>query len=91
MIGEIKLRHLYDQTFLLRDFVRFAGPNRAVSDISTVDLQNYRKKLIKTGIERNLPLWPETIQVLKEIQIVISHIRDAISMGVLLAGILVCC
>ena len=52
-IGEIKLRHLYDQTSLLRDFVRFVGPNRAVSDISTVDLQNYRKKLIKTGKSPN--------------------------------------
>jgi len=53
IIGEIKLRHLYDQTSLLRDFVRFVGPNRVVSDISTVDLQNYRKKLIKTGKSPN--------------------------------------
>ena len=49
VIGEIKLRHLYDQTSLLKDFVKFIGPNRVVSDISTVDLQNYRKKLIKSG------------------------------------------
>ena len=27
IIGEIKLRYLYDQTSLLRDFVRFVGPN----------------------------------------------------------------
>ncbi|MHC4534770.1 MAG: tyrosine-type recombinase/integrase [Planctomycetota bacterium] len=53
MIGEIKLRHLYDQTSLLRDFVRFSGSNRTVSDISTVDLQNYRKKLIKAGKSPN--------------------------------------
>jgi integrase len=53
MIGEIKLRHLYDQTSLLRDFVKFMGPNRFVSDISTVDIQNYRKKLIKTGKSAN--------------------------------------
>jgi len=53
IIGEIKLRHLYDQTSLLRDFVRFMGSNRVVSDISTVDLQNYRKKLIKTGKSPN--------------------------------------
>jgi len=46
-IGEIKPRHLYDQTSLLRDFVRFVGSNRVLSDIVTVDLQNYRKKLIK--------------------------------------------
>ncbi len=52
-IGEIKLRHLCDQTSLLRDFVRFAGSHRIVSDISTVDLQNYRKKLIKTGKSPN--------------------------------------
>jgi len=52
-IGEIKLRHLYDQTSLLRDFVRFVCPNRTVSDISTVDLQNYRKKLIKAGKSPN--------------------------------------
>ena len=33
---------------LLKDFVRFVGPNRPVSDISTIELQNYRKRLIKT-------------------------------------------
>jgi len=49
IIGEIKYRRLYDQTSLLKDFVKFIGPNRVVSDISTVDLQNYRKKLIKSG------------------------------------------
>jgi integrase len=53
IIGEIRLRHLYDQTSLLRDFVRFVGPNRTVSDISTVDLQNYRKKLIKADRSPN--------------------------------------
>jgi len=53
IIGEIRLRHLYDQTSLLRDFVRFVGPNRAVSDICTVELQNYRKKLIKAGKSPN--------------------------------------
>ena len=49
VIGEIKLRHVYDQTSLLRDFVRFIGPSRMVSIISTIDLQNYRQKLIKTS------------------------------------------
>lgn len=48
-IEEIKRRYLYDQTSLLRDFVRFVGSNRVVSDIATVDLQNYQKKLIKSG------------------------------------------
>jgi len=46
-IGEIKSRHVSDQILLLKDFVRFVGPNRTVSDISTIELQNYRKRLIK--------------------------------------------
>jgi integrase len=46
-IGEVKLRHVYDQTLILRSFVKFVGPNRPVSAISTIDLQNYRTKLIK--------------------------------------------
>jgi YHS domain-containing protein len=41
-IGEIKSRHVSDQILLLKDFVRFVGPNRTVSDISTIELQNYR-------------------------------------------------
>ena len=48
-IGEIKPRQVYDQTRLLRHFARYIGPNRVVSDISTIDLQNYRNKLIKSG------------------------------------------
>jgi len=48
-IGEVKLRYVYDQISLLKDFVKYIGPNRSVSAISTIDLQNYRKKLIKTG------------------------------------------
>ena len=47
--GEIRLRQYHDQTRLLRSFVRYVRPNRPVSDISTMDLQNYRAKLIKTG------------------------------------------
>jgi len=46
-VGEIKSRQVYDQTLLLRDFVKYIGPNRIVSAISTIDLQNYRRKLIK--------------------------------------------
>lgn len=53
VIGELKLRHIHDQIYLLKDFVRFIGSNRAVSDISTIDLQNYRKRLIKTGKSPN--------------------------------------
>ncbi len=48
-IAEITRSYVYDQTRLLRDFVRYIGPNRIISNISTIDLQNYRKKLIKTG------------------------------------------
>ena len=52
-IREIKSRQFYDQTRLLRDFVKFIGPNRVVSNISTIDLQNYRRKLIKAGKKPN--------------------------------------
>ena len=48
-IGEIKPRQVYDQTSLLRDFVRFIGSNQPIHNITTIDLQNYRKKLIKIG------------------------------------------
>jgi len=48
-IGEIKPRQIYDQTCLLRDFVKFIGSNRSIPNITTIDLQNYRKKLIKIG------------------------------------------
>ena len=47
--GEIKSRQIYDQTSHLRAYARFIGPNRPVSDILTIDLQNFRKKLIKSG------------------------------------------
>ena len=52
-IGEIKVRQLHDQISLLKDFVKFTGPNRLVSDVSTLDLQNYRKKLIRSGKSPN--------------------------------------
>jgi integrase len=52
-IGEVKRRHVSDQVFLLRAFVRFVGGHRPVSDISTLDVQNYRKKLIQTGSSAN--------------------------------------
>ena len=48
-IGEIKWRQVNDQTILLRYFVKYMGSNRGVSDISAVDLQNYRTKLIRAG------------------------------------------
>lgn len=52
-IGEVKPRHVSDQVSLLRAFVRSIGPHRPVSDISTLDLQNYRAKLIRTGLAAN--------------------------------------
>ncbi len=47
--GEIGLPQISDQTAVLREFVRYIGPNCCVSDMSTMDLQNYRSKLIKQG------------------------------------------
>jgi hypothetical protein len=52
-ICEIKPRQVSDQIFLLKGFVSFVGPNRSVSDISTLDLQNYLQKLIKAGKSPN--------------------------------------
>jgi len=52
-VGEIKPRQVYDQTYLLRHFVKFIGPNREICDLSTMDLQNYRNKLIKSGKAAN--------------------------------------
>ena len=46
-IDEIKFRHVSDQIILLRDFVKSIGSNKMISDVSTIDLQDYRKKLIK--------------------------------------------
>ena len=48
-ISEVTPSYVYDQTLLLRDFAKYIGPNRIVSNISTIDMQNYRKKLVKTG------------------------------------------
>ncbi len=48
-IGEIEFHHFNDQISILRNFVKFISPNRLVSEIPTVELQNYRTKLIKMG------------------------------------------
>ncbi|MEJ2701077.1 MAG: tyrosine-type recombinase/integrase [Sedimentisphaerales bacterium] len=47
--GEIGAAQISDQTGVLREFVRYIGANCSASDISTLDLQNYRSKLIKEG------------------------------------------
>jgi hypothetical protein len=44
--GQIKWRHIYDQTLILRNFVKFIGANHLVSQISTINIQNYRQKLL---------------------------------------------
>lgn len=49
-IGETKLRNVYDLILLLRAFVKFVGATRAVTDVSTFELQNYRQKLIRGGL-----------------------------------------
>ena len=52
-VDQIKMRQVYDQTLLLRDFVKFVGPNRIVSDISTMDIQNYIRKQIRAKKSAN--------------------------------------
>jgi integrase len=52
-VGDVKPRHVSDQVSLLRAFVRFAGAQRLVSDITTLDLQNYRTKLVRAGNSAN--------------------------------------
>ena len=52
-VGEVKPRHISDHVSLLKAFVRFVGPHQLVSAISTLDLQNYRTKLITAGNSPN--------------------------------------
>jgi len=51
--GEIKWRRCSDQAALLREFARSVGPQRLVADVSTMDLQSYRSRLIKRGKAAN--------------------------------------
>jgi site-specific recombinase XerC len=48
-IGEITHRHFYDLKSRLREFAKFIGPNWKVSEISTLQIQGYRQRLIKAG------------------------------------------
>jgi integrase len=48
-IGEISHRHFYDLKSRLREFAKFIGPNEKVSEITTLQIQGYRQKLIKAG------------------------------------------
>jgi len=47
--GEIKLGQVYDCKITLKDLAQYLGPNRNLSVIKTIDLQNYRSKLIAEG------------------------------------------
>jgi hypothetical protein len=51
--GEIRQRQLYDQTRLLRHFVKSVGPKYLICDVATIDIQNYKKKLIKENKSAN--------------------------------------
>jgi integrase len=48
-VGEIKPRQICDQTILLKDFAKYLGSHRHVSEVTTIDLQNYRQRLIRSG------------------------------------------
>ncbi len=52
-IGQIKLRHVYDQTCILRDFIKSIGTNRLVSEVTTMDLQNCIQKLVRAKKSAN--------------------------------------
>lgn len=52
-VGEIRPRQVCDQTSLLRHFVKYIGSNCPVGSVSTIDLQNYRHSLIKSGKRPN--------------------------------------
>jgi hypothetical protein len=45
--GELTVRHNVDQLKTLRTFVRFLGQHRLVGEISTLDLQNFKRRLQK--------------------------------------------
>jgi integrase len=46
--GELTAAYFSDQVKSLRKFVRFIGSNSTVAEISTLDLQNYKRKLRKS-------------------------------------------
>ncbi|MBW1791653.1 MAG: tyrosine-type recombinase/integrase [Deltaproteobacteria bacterium] len=46
--SQITAGHYKDQVNSLRIFARFLGQHRLLSEISTLDLQNYKKKLLKS-------------------------------------------
>jgi integrase len=46
--GQVSASHYRDQVSSLRMLVRFLGQHRLVSEISALDLQNYKRKLLKS-------------------------------------------
>lgn len=44
--GEIKQRYYYDQCLHLKALAQFIGPDTAVGGIKTIQIQNFRKKLL---------------------------------------------
>ena len=51
--GQLEFRQICDQKYLLRGFVKFVSSNRLVSEITTLDIQNYVTGLIKKKISAN--------------------------------------
>lgn len=51
--GEIRHRQYYDQRNYLRNFAEFIKPDTKVSDIATMDLQDYRTNLVKAKLSAN--------------------------------------
>jgi integrase len=46
--AEITIRHYADQSSCLKKFMSFVGQHRKIDEISTLDLQNYKRKLKRT-------------------------------------------
>lgn len=51
--GEISTRHFSDQVKSLTKLTRFLGQHRLIGEMSTVDLQNYKRKLVKSYSSRH--------------------------------------
>jgi integrase len=75
---DLTTRYYADEVKALRRFARYMGPGCLVSEIRTVELQNYRNKLLKTyrspsGINLNLAVmkamfhWAKKNDILQEI------------------------
>ena len=76
--GELSSHHFSDQVNSFKKFVRFLGQHRRVNEISALDLQNYKRKLVKSydsrhRINLNIAImkamfhWARTNEVLQNI------------------------